>query len=293
MYIILGKTGYIAEAFIKELESRQLDYRALSRSDVNYTNYKEFCNYLDINWIDFVKSSIIVNCAGYTGKPNVDACELNKDQAILGNVVLPTMLSGVCKARGVTLVHISSGCIYNGYDQQFSEEDDPNFDFNNGSFYSGTKELAERSIKDNPLSYIFRLRIPFDQYSSLRNYITKLLTYETLVDATNSLSHRGDFAKYCIDLIEGAAPFGIYNVTNKGSMTTRDIVELIKYHLRDNYVPVIAHKEFKFFEDYEAFEGVIKAPRSNCILSTEKIEKYIEIRTVQDALEDALSSYKV
>ena len=113
------------------------------------------------------------------------------------------------------------------------------------------------------------------------------------MDATNSLSHRGDFAKYCIDLIEGSAPFGIYNVTNRGGITTREVVDLIKYHLIDNYVPVIAHKEFKFFEDYEAFEGVIKTPRSNCVLDTSKIEKYVPIRSVKDALSDALSQYTI
>lgn len=292
MHIVLGKTGYIAEAFISELANKGLDYIALSRKDVDYTDYKTFSEYIDLNWVNFTKNSTIINCAGYTGKPNVDACEVNKDQAILGNVALPLMLSGVCRTRGLNLVQISSGCIYNGYDKYFSEEDEPNFTFNTGSFYSGTKELAERVIKDNSLCYIFRLRIPFDHKSSGRNYINKLLSYDKLIDVTNSLSHRGDFAKYCIDLMVKKAPFGIYNVTNKGSITTREVVDLIKYHLRDNYVPVIAHKEFKFFKDYEEFESVIKTPRSNCVLSTEKIEKYIEIRTVQDALRDTLSSYK-
>jgi len=293
MYIVLGKTGYIAEAFIAELTNKGLDYIALSRRDVDYADYKTFSEYLDLNWSNFSKNSTIINCAGYTGKPNVDACEANKDQAILGNVVLPLMLSGLCRARGLVFVQISSGCIYNGYDKYFSEEDEPNFTFNTGSFYSGTKELAERVIKDNSLCYIFRLRIPFDHKPSARNYINKLLSYDKLIDMTNSLSHRGDFVKYCIDLMVDRAPFGIYNVTNKGGITTREVVDLIKYHLRDNYVPVIAHKEFKFFEDYEAFEGVIKAPRSNCILDTSKIEKYIPIRSAEDALNDALSKYAI
>ena len=38
MYIILGKNGYIAEAIIKELNSRDLSHIALSRTDVDYTN---------------------------------------------------------------------------------------------------------------------------------------------------------------------------------------------------------------------------------------------------------------
>lgn len=285
MYILLGSSGYIGSAFEKELLSRELPYVSLSRSNVDYTDYEEFCNYLDINWVNFSKGAVVVNCAGYTGKPNVDACERNKDKAILGNVVLPSMLSGVCRSRGIRLVHISSGCIYDGFDHPFSEEDAPNFDFNTGSFYSGTKELAERSVKDNPLAYIFRLRIPFDHESSPRNYITKLLTYDTLVDVRNSLSHRYDFVKYCVDLVEQKAPFGIYNITNKGSVTTREVVDLIKH--------LTSVKAFKFFGDYGQFERMVLTPRSNCVLNTSKLENYTEVRSVQDALSDALSHYTI
>ena len=43
------------------------------------------------------------------------------------------------------LAQISSGCIYNGYEKRFTEEDEPNFTFNNGSFYSGSKALCEKN----------------------------------------------------------------------------------------------------------------------------------------------------
>jgi UDP-glucose 4,6-dehydratase len=292
MYIILGKTGYIAQSFIDELNSRKIEHKAYSRADFDYTDYEEFCNFIDLNWINLTKGSRIINCAGYTGKPNVDACERNKDKAIMGNVVLPTMLSGVCRSRGILLAHISSGCIYNG-DHNFTEEDEPNFDFNNGSFYSGTKALAEESIKDNQLAYIFRLRIPFNEEASLRNYITKMINYDELVDVRNSFSHKGDFVKYCVDLMEIGAPFGIYNVVNKGNATTREVVDLIKYHLKDKLRIKMPDKEFKFFNNYGTFERTVLTPRSSCTLSTEKLEKCIQVRTVQEALSDALEKYEI
>ena len=72
-------------------------------------------------------------------------------------------------------MHISSGCIYSGYDKAFTEEDESNFSFvqDNCSFYSGTKALAENLI-DKYNSYICRLRIPFDEFDNPRNYISKL-----------------------------------------------------------------------------------------------------------------------
>jgi len=288
MYIILGKNGYIAQAIIKELKSRDLPNLALSRTDVDYTNIQIFDRWLSNNaYQKTVKHNniSIINCAGYIGKPNVDACELNKADTVEGNVIFPAMLSQLCANKGYLYTHISSGCIYGGYEKDFTEEDTPNFDFQNGSFYSGTKALAEKIVKQNaPNSYIFRLRIPFDEFKSPRNYLTKLLTYDKLLDARNSLSHRADFAKYTIDLIEQNVPFGIYNITNKGSVTTKEVVELMQEHLKPN-------KEFKFFSKLDDFMQGVTTPRSNCVLDTQKLEQYVQIRTAQEALKDAISNY--
>jgi len=282
MYIILGKNGYIAEAIIKELNFRGLPYIAWSRSDIDYTNP----THLKRGLYKLGGDIHIVNCAGYIGKPNVDACELAKADCIEGNVVFPAMLAEVCNDKGYKLTHISSGCIYGGYEKPFSEEDSPNFDYQNGSFYSGTKALAEKLVlKNNPDSYVFRLRIPFDEHECSRNYITKLLNYDKLLNARNSLSHRADFASYCIKLIELKVPTGIYNVTNKGSVTTKDVIELLQKHNKTS-------KKFNFFDSSESFLSKVVAPRSNCILDTCKIEKYIKIRTAQEALEEAISRYK-
>jgi UDP-glucose 4,6-dehydratase len=286
MYIILGKNGYIAEAILKELKLRELPHIAWSRSDVNYTNHTELAYALLTDLSNIKNEDIkIINCAGYIGKPNVDACELAKADCIEGNVLFPAMLSQLCHEKSYQLTQISSGCIYGGYKKDFTEEDVPNFDFQNGSFYSGTKALAEKVVKENnPNSYIFRLRIPFDEIPSPRNYLTKLLTYDNLLDVKNSLSHRGDFAKYTIELIEQKVPHGIYNITNKGSATTKQVVDLMKKHLK-------LDKEFQFFTNLEKFMSEVTAPRSNCVLDTLKIEQYIKIRTAEEALEDALSKY--
>jgi len=282
MYLILGKNGYIAEAIIKELKSRNLPHVAWSRGDVDYTDPIE----LRYNTYILGDDLHIINCAGYIGKPNVDACELAKADCIEGNVLLPAMIAQLCEEKKYDLTHISSGCIYCGYSKAFTEKDAPNFDFQNGSFYSGTKALAEKVVqKNNSNAYIFRLRIPFDEYASSRNFLTKLISYDTLLDAENSLSHRGDFAKYALDLIVQKVPRGIYNITNKGSVTTKQVVELIKQEK-------LCNKEFRFFSKLDDFMLEITTPRSNCVLDTSKIEQYIKIRTAEQALEEAISKYK-
>ena len=102
------------------------------------------------NWISHKESipqstTSIINAAGYTGSPNVDACEIHKQETIDGNVVYSLQLE--LNNPNTPIVHISSGCVYTGYKEGgFTEEDEPNFNFNNGSFYSGAKALQQKLL---------------------------------------------------------------------------------------------------------------------------------------------------
>lgn len=285
MILVLGQTGYIGTQFINELEYRNLAYMGISRGNIDYTNYSVLYSFLttDIARNNF---ELVVNCSGYIGRPNVDACEDHKAETIEGNVVLPKMISDVCSDVGIPLIHISSGCIYNGYDKTYTEEDPPDFCFktNNGSFYSGCKALAEDLIDKNN-SYICRLRIPFDEFDNPRNYVSKLKNYSKLLNAKNSISHRGDFVRACLDLFENDCPKGIYNIVNSGYATTEQVARLMtKYNIKDN---------FSFFENEEEFYRLgAKAPRSNCLLDNSKLLSVgVKIRSVNEALEDSLQKW--
>src|SRR5262249_1827206 len=112
----------------------------------------------------------------------------------------------------------------------FTETDAPNFTFRDPpcSFYSGTKALGEEALAHAEQCYIWRLRIPFDEIDGARNYLSKVQRYAKAYDNVNSISHRADFARACLDLWKIRAPFGTYNVTNPGFVTTRRVVEYIQ-----------------------------------------------------------------
>jgi dTDP-4-dehydrorhamnose reductase len=88
-----------------------------------------------------------------------------------------------------------------------------------------------------------------------------------------------------MQLMRRQAPYGIYNVTNPGSITTREVVELIKTYLGID-------KQFNFFTDYNSFNSSVKTGRSNCTLSTDKLTTYVGIRTAEEALIDAIVNYR-
>lgn len=284
MILLLGKTGYIAQEFAKRLQEKEVDFYAISRSEVDYTDFKSIFYFLNANAKTF---DTVINCSGYVGKPNVDVCEKNKEECIKGNIIVPKMLSEICSEFMIKFVHISSGCIYNGYDKAFTEEDPPNFSFmqERHSFYSGSKAFAEKLINLNT-SYVCRLRIPFDNINSPRNYLSKLMTYEKLLNAKNSISHRGDFVDACLHLFLNNCNFGIYNIVNSGAIETKDVCELIGRYININ--------KFKFFESEDEFYNLgAKAPRSNCLLDNSKLlATGFKMRETKEALESSLRNWQ-
>jgi dTDP-4-dehydrorhamnose reductase len=313
MILLLGASGYIGEAFAKELQRRKVNFIPLARKQIDYTRFDLLLEFLKAK-----KPSFVINAAGYTGKPNVDACENAKADTLAGNTLLLQTIAHACATAGIPWGHVSSGCIFSGAKivengktrvgknligpelrllvekspdkiHGFTETDTPNFSFRDPpcSFYSGTKALGEEAISGIGQSYIWRLRIPFDEFDSARNYLSKLQRYAKVYDNVNSISHRADFVRACLDLLKLRAPFGIYNVTNPGFVTTRQAVGLIGKILNPT-------KRFEFWaSDEEFYKVAAKTPRSNCVIDVSKLlATGVKIRPVSEALEDSLRNWK-
>lgn len=313
MILLLGASGYIGEAFAKELQRRKKEFLAISRKQIDYTRFGPLLDLLKSK-----KPEFIINAAGYTGKPNVDACENAKADTLAGNTLLPQTIAQACAAAKIPWGHVSSGCIFSGAKvvengqtkaekdltrpdlhslvekspekiQGFTETDTPNFSFRDlpCSFYSGSKALGEEAISGVGRSYIWRLRIPFDEFDNARNYLSKVQRYPKIYDNVNSISHRADFVRACVDLWEKRAPYGIYNVTNQGFVTTRQVVALLEKILKPN-------RKFEFWkDDKEFYQQAAKTPRSNCVMDISKLlGTGVKIRDVNEALEASLKNWK-
>src|SRR5436190_960892 len=272
LVVLLGATAYIGQAFAEEMERRHYHFQPLTRKNVDYANFDTL-----VRFLRETRPGFVINAAGFTGKPNVDACESTKSDTVAGNTLLPQTIANACAAVGIPWGHVSSGCIYSGAKivqngsvrvekdmtqpdlrvlvdrspgmiRGFTETDKPNMCFRDPpcSFYSGTKALGEEIISGIGQSYLWRLRIPFDEHDSSRNYLSKIQRYSKVYDNVNSISHRGDYVRACLDLWERRAPFGIYNVTNPGFITTRFVASLIETHLKRD-------QPFEFWQDDAEF----------------------------------------
>lgn len=299
MIILTGSTGYIGSAFIKFFNSK----------GINYTTYKARYPLDKKEFETLLKDTqahAVINCAGYTGKPNVDACEEpdQQEECLMANAFLPRQLAEVCCLNHVKMAHISSGCIY--FDEACERGDPPtseihhlspsNFNFETGyrSFYSGSKALGEKLLQEThvfsgDLIKICRLRVPFNGEFSDRNYLVKLLKYKTLLNCTNSLSNIEEFVRETYNTIrpihhleESEIVIGsIFNLTQPGFVNTKQVVELLgKYELVDPFT-------ISYFDTYDQFLENVKAPRSNCVLKSNSANKMTPIlESVESSIKD-------
>jgi len=227
---------------------------------------------------DQLKPDIVINCAGKTGRPNVDWCEDNKLATLHSNVTGALVLMEQCLLADIAYVHIGSGCIYdNGY---FDEKDDPNF---KGSFYSKTKLAADILLQDFPVLNL-RLRMPFDGSLNPRNLIRKLIGYNKVLTCRNSMTYIPDFINAAVALMDKGLT-GTFNIVNESTISPWDIVRLYKEIVDKNHT----------FEplSLQDLSSLAKAARSNCELSVEKLTSVgIQMMHVKDAVEIALKEMK-
>jgi len=282
--LILGR-GYVGSYLKKYLEtlvvrSDRLDVRVVRRSETDYSTISGFHELLDQQWVDFV-----VNCSGYTGVPNVDACEDAKDLCWDLNVTVPNRIAQICTENSIPFGQVSSGCIYTGYDEVFTEKDVPNFGLydTDSSFYSKSKHACELALNDKE-SYIWRIRMPFCNTWSHKNILNKIYKYDNLISLPNSLTSIDNLCEYIGKFIERSytkdkLPVGIYNVVNDGAMEASTIVDMMRAR-------GISNDKWSFIP-YEELD--IRAHRSNCVLSQDKNKKYgVELPDAVTAVEEAL-----
>lgn len=287
MILLLGGNGYVGSAIQKNLTGRGLRFNVVSRASSDYSSLTVL-----VKMLLELRPEFVINAAGYTGKPNVDACEIHRTECLAGNAVLPGVIREACEQNQIPWGHVSSGCIFTGAKSDgsgFTENDAPNFSFrqNNCSFYSGCKALGEEVLSGAENCFIWRLRIPFNNINSERNYISKMMRYDRLLMATNSLSQLDEFADACVASWTQRVPFGTYNLTNPGSVTTRDVVRLIQKH-------GLSNRDFQFFDSDDQFMKLAaKTPRSNCVLDSSKaIAAGLPLSPIEEALEKAMRNWK-
>ena len=261
--LLLGR-GYVGTRLNNFLTANGVEVDAFKRAELDYTSPIVLQKFLQERPD---KYEAVINCSGYTGVPNVDACEKNKQDCWFWNVIVPRNVVLSSNMFSIPTIQVSSGCIYTGQDKEYSETDEPNFGLFNdsSSFYSKSKHACE-TIFQNCYGYILRVRMPFEGTTSSKNYINKIYKYKNLINYKNSLTSITDLNNfiYRFLFLYREIPAGPINVVNEGALNAKEIVEIMRKYNLEN-------PDWKFVDMSEL---QIVAQRSNCVLSTEKIKSY-------------------
>lgn len=280
--LILGK-GYIGNNLNKHLTKVSKSFHQIyfkSKEDLNYANPDILKDFLETE-----KINITLNTSGFTGTPNVDGCEDNKEACYHYNVTVPLYITKACNDLKILVAHIGSGCVYSGYDKIYTEDDPTDFGCDNvkASTYSRTKDTFEK-LSSNMDRFIFRIRIPFNGVYEPKNYLYKLLKYNNLISKQNSITCVDDLMVFLEKFIDetGAFEHGVYNVTNNGSIDSMEVIDMLKEKGVEN-------PNWKFVS---IKESNFRVDRSNCILSTDKLKKIgYDLPDVRESMKKSVAKF--
>lgn len=290
--LVLGK-GFIGERLSFFLaKASDFEVHNINVETLDYTNPEMLSMFLNYHANSKQFDKVIIT-HGITGKPTIDSCEIpeNKPLVYKHNVTIPNSIIDVVNQYGSTCIYIGSGCVYDGYDKEYTETDDPNFGLYNedSSFYSKTKHLAELTFGNK--CHIFRIRLPYTFIDTEKNLFNKLLKYEKTLDMLNSVTCVDDFYNFVYNFLlidnQTPLPFGPYNVVNPQPIKASKIAELMK----EVDIPGASNKKWIFLSDPTRFKFI--ANRSNTVLNADLIASYgLQLPDTQVSIKNSLMYYK-
>ena len=225
--------------------------------------------------------SVVINCAA---KTNLEFCEDNKVESFSSNTLGPLVVADVCKEKNIKLVHISSGCLFDGNEVPMTERDTPS----PSVWYTRTKLWADEALLNMGYKNILIVR-PRQLISSVEhpsNLLTKFLSMEKIeaIDEDNTVTCIEDFCEMISHLV-GIDACGIFNTANTGITSPYSIAKKIKEKLNP------AFKVEKI--SYENLLKKLPNRRVNTVLSVDKIiESGYTPRVCEEAIDLCLENYE-
>ena len=284
--LILGATGWIGGQIKAMLEGMPDAYRV-------FTTKQRLDDFdMKVIELDIIADEIdaVVNCAGLTGRPNVDWCEEHKHEVIRTNLIGTLALMEVCEKQGCHLINMATGCIF-GYDEghvcgpdgvPFSEGDEGNF---TGSFYSLTKGMVDRLAPYYEHVLHLRLRMPITCDDSPRCFVTKIRSYAKVVNIPNSMSVLPNLLLLIPQMIERRI-VGRLNFVNPNPISHNEILDMY----REIVDPSFTYTNF----DLEEHDKVVVAKRSNNTLATDRIVSLFgdDVKDAHMAVREAFEAHR-
>jgi len=274
---VAGARGQLGAAIVEECAVAH-DVIALTRADLDLSDDAAVAATMAR-----VQPDAIINAAAYN---NVDGSEDRPIEALNTNAFIVRALARAAEAHSAALVHYSTDFVFDGLAKRpYAEEDRPN----PRSVYAASKLLGEWFALEAPTAYVLRVESLFGSSASgpkakgsVASILDALLaggSPKVFEDRTISPTYVLDAARATRQLLESAAPPGLYHCVNSGVCTWLEFAQELARQLgvEPRLTPVRM-----------ADAGLRAARPQYCALSNEKLRS---AGIAMPAWQDALARY--
>ncbi len=281
--LILGAKGSLGQTFVdlysagggSAFGGKDTNVTAWDREELDITKEN-----LVSEQIEKIKPHLVINCAAYN---SVDKAEEERGVAEMINGTAVGFIAKACDAVGATMVHYSTGQVFDGTNSEGYNEDDKPIPVN---AYGRSKLLGEMELQEN-IDNFYLIRTcwlygkPAAGKKSFTDLILELAAQGTTVNAVNnefgSPTYVLDLAHATRALIGQQKPFGIYHLINSGVASRYDWTKEI-------FMTKGIKSEFNSVAS-NFFQRKAKRPKYEVLNNT----KFIELRSWTEALKEYLS----
>ena len=280
--LIYGANGWIGGQFVSILEKEGVEYAIAKKrlgDDPDEAIEEEILS---------VSPTHIASFIGRThgpGSNTVDYLEGGPDKLCINmrdNVYGPLLLAEICRKFYIHFTYIGSGCLFRYSDEHpvgsnpFTEEDIPNYF---GSSYSVAKGYTDRLMHHYTNVLNVRMRLPVSCDASHRNLITKITSYKKILNIPNSVTVLPELLPVLLKLMKKRHT-GTINLVNHGCIEHTQILEAYKQAVDPSIEYEVIDES-----DQSEFAQKLRASRSNCYLSTDRLAQLApEVSTGKEAV---------
>lgn len=210
-YLIAGKNGQLAAAFIRRLSEKSINYLAPEESEFDITDPAKVAEV-----VSFYKPDVIINCAAYN---LVDKAEEEAGKAQKVNVDGPRLLARASKKHNAKFVHFGTDYVFDGAkeDGLYIESDKTK----PLGKYGESKLLGEEAVIEETGDALI-LRLSWVYGEGTQNFIHKLIGWsetneylKVVCDEFSVPTYTYTIADVTLKALDEGLT-GLYHLTNTG-----------------------------------------------------------------------------
>jgi dTDP-4-dehydrorhamnose reductase len=212
---VLGHKGMLGRYVYTYLKSKKYEVIGVSRPTIDAAKI----THAKLKAVNLHKNDVVINCIGIIKRTDVP-----KSDFATVNAAFPHVLASICEKVGAKLIHVTTDCVYDGYEGNYDEE-----------HWHTAKDLygMSKSVGEPENATVIRTSIIGEEIGQARSLVEWIKSNRgNLVKGYTNHFWNGitclQFAKVCEDIIEENLFWkGVKHITSPTMISKYDLVRLI------------------------------------------------------------------